>query len=83
METTTKNRSITTTDALVLRNADGFSRKIGSICYNEEKDREFILLDTTIDYSKIARPEGKDTIYIHIVPIKMYQGLDSNAEETN
>lgn len=83
METTTKNRAITTTDALVLRNADGFSRKIGSICYNETTDREFILLDATVDYSKIARPEGKDTIFIHIVPIKMFQSLDSNAEETN
>jgi hypothetical protein len=83
METTAKNRAITTTDALVLRNADGFSRKIGSICYNSESDREFILLDTTVDYSKIARPEGKDTIFIHIVPIKMFQSLDSNAEETN
>ncbi len=75
MEITTKNKSIVTTDALVLRNADGFSRKIGSICYNEEKDREFILLDTTIDYSKIARPEGKDTIFIHIVPINSFKHL--------
>ena len=68
--TKTPNKNIYTEAYVIATNADNFTKRVGSICCDTSTDTTFLLLDTSVDFRSLPRPNDKETVFLKIIKRK-------------